>query len=430
MSYRNLHSRRTLSDPAVPSALNPSTRIGKSDTRSDSPLTPIESEGLSRVPSPKGQGYESALSEPEEAESGGLAEKISDSSQTSETTGGRVDPSGDLISNQMRTDEPAVNMKSVSNVHNRNSLSSEQELTIKMAEANLDPEQRELIDRRQSSVRIMDVDEVSHGEDSSSGKGKGIDPRNWGNVALDSDESNPEVQAQILASIGETSKKREASRERRMNIQDMFEEFQPWQRQETQRIEERYQSKLDALKKAYMHQGITEAEALEHPEGSTTEEPEIKGEEKVRSYENTTRRLPSRPSELIATTSHVGKLFNQLTAVKRSGDVPREETEEDPLEDVGSTARKAKGMRIKPLKPTEIYDGTASLCSFQRNMREIIAYLEDGQVPEYRQIEVASRFLKGKAYTFFERTCGESSSDWTLKKFYERLYDFAFPIDF
>ncbi|KAJ3816647.1 hypothetical protein EV361DRAFT_813192, partial [Lentinula raphanica] len=87
-------------------------------------------------------------------------------------------------------------------------------------------------------------------------------------------------------------------------------------------------------------------------------------------------------------------------------------------------------MRIKPLKPTEIYDGTANLRSFQRNMREIITYLEDGQVPEYRQVEVASRFLKGKAYTFFERTCGDNASEWTLKRFYEKLYDFAFPIDF
>ncbi|KAJ3985541.1 hypothetical protein F5890DRAFT_1473664 [Lentinula detonsa] len=161
-----------------------------------------------------------------------------------------------------------------------------------MAEANLNPEQRELIDRRQSSVRIMDVDEVSHGEDSSSGKGKGIDPRNWGNVALDDDESSPEVQAQILASIGETSKKREASRERRMNLQGMFEEFQTWQRQETLRIEEKYQTKLDALKRAYMHQGIAEAEVLEHAEGSTAGEPGFKGE-KVRNYENTAHRLPS-----------------------------------------------------------------------------------------------------------------------------------------
>ncbi|KAJ3780479.1 hypothetical protein GGU10DRAFT_380589 [Lentinula aff. detonsa] len=59
-----------------------------------------------------------------------------------------------------------------------------------------------------------------------------------------------------------------------------------------------------------------------------------------------------------------------------------------------------------------------------------MAYLEDSQVPEYRQVEVASWFLKGKAYTFFERMCGESSCDWSLKKFYEKLYDFAFPIDF
>ncbi|KAJ3772529.1 hypothetical protein FB446DRAFT_845511 [Lentinula raphanica] len=136
-----------------------------------------------------------------------------------------------------------------------------------------------------------------------------------------------------------------------------------------------------------------------------------------------------RPSDLIAPTSHVGKLFDQMKVV------PQKESESDDdheLTDMMEVdqAPKAKGMRIKPLKPTEIYDGTASLRSFQRNMREIIAYLEDGQVPDYRQVEVASRFLKGKAYTFFERTCGDNAGEWTLKRFYKKLYDFAFPIDF
>ncbi|KAJ3817319.1 hypothetical protein F5878DRAFT_508114, partial [Lentinula raphanica] len=70
-------------------------------------------------------------------------------------------------------------------------LSPEQELTVKMAEAALNDQQRENFTRRQNSVRIMADDEESHGEGPSSGKGKGVDPRNWGATQLDHDEMNP-----------------------------------------------------------------------------------------------------------------------------------------------------------------------------------------------------------------------------------------------
>ncbi|KAJ3751619.1 hypothetical protein EV360DRAFT_2602, partial [Lentinula raphanica] len=84
---------------------------------------------------------------------------------------------------------------------NKNSLSPEQELTVKMAEANLNDSERERIARRHNSVRILAEDEESREEGPSMGKGKGIDPRNWGNVRFDDEEMNPGLQAQILASL-------------------------------------------------------------------------------------------------------------------------------------------------------------------------------------------------------------------------------------
>ncbi|KAJ3978763.1 hypothetical protein F5890DRAFT_1381415, partial [Lentinula detonsa] len=84
---------------------------------------------------------------------------------------------------------------------NENSLSPEQELTVKMAEANLNDSEREKIARRHSSIRILAEDEESREEGPSTGKGKGIDPRNWGNVSLDDEDVNPSLQAQILASL-------------------------------------------------------------------------------------------------------------------------------------------------------------------------------------------------------------------------------------
>ncbi|KAJ3779978.1 hypothetical protein GGU10DRAFT_337561 [Lentinula aff. detonsa] len=132
-----------------------------------------------------------------------------------------------------------------------------------MAEANLSQEQRKQLEQRQNSVRIMDDDEESHGEDAPSQKGKRLDPRNWGDVILNSDEYNPDVQTQILASISEMKETRRDSQEHHSHLQEMIEEFQTWQRQsETERIEAKYEAKIEELMKVYTTKATAPAEDL------------------------------------------------------------------------------------------------------------------------------------------------------------------------
>ncbi|KAJ3979033.1 hypothetical protein F5890DRAFT_1589505 [Lentinula detonsa] len=125
MSSQNLCSRRTHSDPAVPSTLDTTLRMDESETRSDSPLTPIESDGLSRAPLPKGQGYESALSEPDEAESFGPVEIASEHPKTSGAKGGREEPPA--LHRKSRTEEPAVKTNAVTNTQILASMSEMKE---------------------------------------------------------------------------------------------------------------------------------------------------------------------------------------------------------------------------------------------------------------------------------------------------------------
>ncbi|KAJ3751685.1 hypothetical protein EV360DRAFT_89476 [Lentinula raphanica] len=325
-------------------------------------------------------------------------------------SGGRVDSAGNGAPGNSQADEPLEYLHENIVLKNENSLNSDQELTVRLAEANLSEVQREMIDRRQNSVRILEDEVESQEAGPSSGKGKGVDPQNWGAMDLDHDEVNPEIQGQILNSLHEAHKKREPSPERRARMHDMFEEFQAWQHHESERIEAKYQAQIDELKaKILEKKRISNADL-----GLKTSTPTEDKEHVPKTSNEDTCKLPGRPSELIAPTSHVGRLFDQMQTARVDDPNPDGNPSNFELMDVDEVL-KAKEMRIKPLKPTEIYDGTASLRSFQRNMREIIAYLEDGQVPEYRQVEVASRFLKGKAYTFFERTCGDNAGDWTLK---------------
>ncbi|KAJ3782126.1 hypothetical protein GGU10DRAFT_378874, partial [Lentinula aff. detonsa] len=413
--------RRAMSDPAAPSTPIP----GDYNSRPESPLTPIELEGPSDGPKLNEQGLESELSEPDSDELNEPSKNPAESPLPSGMAGGRDVSAGIDAPEKPQVDEPRL--QSETSKVNENSLSPEQELTVKMAEANLNDREREIIARRHSSVRILAEDEESREEGPSTGKGKGIDPRNWGNISIDEEEMNPGLQAQLLASLGNARRQSEENKASQSQIQNMLEQFQVWQRQET----ERFEAKMDAQLMALKREMSTRVKSEEVKPAALKEMPipESKVNESQRKdTPRNERKLPGRPSALIAPSSHVGKLFNQMRTIERHSE--SDDENDSDLEQKEKVEGKTKGMKIKPLKPTEIFEGTANLRSFQRNMREIIAYLEDGRVPEYRQVEVASRFLKGKAYTFFERVCGENASEWTLKKFYEKLYDFVFPIDF
>ncbi|KAG6876586.1 hypothetical protein C0993_002047 [Termitomyces sp. T159_Od127] len=62
-------------------------------------------------------------------------------------------------------------------------------------------------DKRHDTSAAAEESESGPAKGVSESKGKGIDPRNWGNVQLDADEANPEVQQQILDSYTREGKK-------------------------------------------------------------------------------------------------------------------------------------------------------------------------------------------------------------------------------
>ncbi|PBL03961.1 hypothetical protein ARMGADRAFT_1070466 [Armillaria gallica] len=82
-----------------------------------------------------------------------------------------------------------------------------QDTPISTAKAKLTLAEQELIRKRTEAVVIDDTgiesswetDSDSHGEGPSSGKGKGIDPSNWGAVRLEEDEADPDAQRKVFA---------------------------------------------------------------------------------------------------------------------------------------------------------------------------------------------------------------------------------------
>ena len=116
-------------------------------------------------------------------------------------------------------------------LQNKKSLTAEQNQTVKVAAEGLTKEQQQQILRRQEKVHPRRGSSVSsRGEGPSKPKGKGIDPREWGNVDIDPESLDVNAQlaalktfkAQLKAqkrSQGKKSQRKEKSQSRNKNYE-------------------------------------------------------------------------------------------------------------------------------------------------------------------------------------------------------------------
>ncbi|KAG6834104.1 hypothetical protein H0H93_011927, partial [Arthromyces matolae] len=100
------------------------------------------------------------------------------------------------------TDIPRIDLaKGVPNTSSTDTvLNSEQLEAVKLANRGMTDEQRRAFERPQVKVTKPSQPAVQQnsGEGTSKNKGKGIDPKNWGQMELSGEEYDPEVQEQIL----------------------------------------------------------------------------------------------------------------------------------------------------------------------------------------------------------------------------------------
>ena len=94
-----------------------------------------------------------------------------------------------------------------------------------------------------------------------------------------------------------------------------------------------------------------------------------------------------------------------------------------------SSSSTGSGTLIKPIAPKE-YDGQADARSYHCFIRESEAYLRDGKVKGQRQIFLLSYYLTGKAYDFYTQKVASNEGNWTLRQFYNELFNYCFPVDY
>ncbi|KIY43255.1 hypothetical protein FISHEDRAFT_10736, partial [Fistulina hepatica ATCC 64428] len=77
-----------------------------------------------------------------------------------------------------------------------------------------------------------------------------------------------------------------------------------------------------------------------------------------------------------------------------------------------------------------IYRGVDNDEYFWRYVQETNQYLEDGNVPPHRQVDIAARFVSGKAREFYVQNVLLSGEHWLLDQWYKELFDFCFPVNY
>ncbi|KAG6863852.1 hypothetical protein C0993_010142, partial [Termitomyces sp. T159_Od127] len=94
--------------------------------------------------------------------------------------------------------------------------------------------------------------------------------------------------------------------------------------------------------------------------------------------------------------------------------------------------RKQKHRKRTLIKPTppDKYGGQADLHAFHKFLTHGTAYVKYGYVEHRRQVMVLSKFLTGRAYTFYTQQVSINPERWTLQKFFTELFNYCFPIDF
>ncbi|KAF8831165.1 hypothetical protein HHX47_DHR1000004 [Lentinula edodes] len=342
-------------------------------------------------------------------------------------------------------------------------LTMAQGAAIREAEKNLSQAQRKEIQRRmrlvqQNPARNPSSETTSNGEGPSENidKGKGIDPKNWGDVDLSDSDVNEDQQRAAFESF------RNLRNNGQQNVANT--EYDPLPEKSNKGSKKPKRSKPRAVSEALTDQVESHIRDIveQRPRKIRAPMPKPNG--------NLTDHVV-RPSEMLAPTNHLSRLLKPTKGKKHTGKKHRKhrggpsdpssgssspsssssstesssESESESSSELDSSDsehhkhrrhpkrrhshKKYRKMLLKP-DPPESYDGSINVNSFIKFVTEGTAYVRDGRVPKNRRVLKLSKYLTGKAYQFYLTTVANSPFDWRLRKFFTELYNFCFPLTF
>ncbi|KAG6884013.1 hypothetical protein C0993_002076 [Termitomyces sp. T159_Od127] len=342
--------------------------------------------------------------------------------------------------------------------------------TFAEARSHLTDAKHERIDKRMEKILPNHISEYD-GPDRTQGKGKGADPRR-GEIELDETEVNPQLQHDLLEEFNKIHDRelQPQTRELELNAQivdqegpedgktalegDMAEETDQYKVSQEDvldylRNKRKLTCELDQLRKK-------EKMACKKRKDCAGSEP-ISDElaaliQKVAEGSRNKQKYKPATSGKVKDRDVATKLITQVTSKSalgwvfdRLGKRQRHNADSDPKEPSSSSDddsdwnlnsgydsedSESSSPSLGSPTPPEKYDGKVDICAFHKFLTHGTAYVKYGYVEKRRQIMVLSEFLTRKAYTFYTRCVSLDPEQWSLKKFFVKLFNYCFPIDF
>ncbi|KAG6887594.1 hypothetical protein C0995_014128, partial [Termitomyces sp. Mi166 len=373
-------------------------------------------------------------------------------------------------------------------------LSREQSKAFEQARNNLTNEQRELVDARQRNIRFGTPGQSADTGGQARTKGKGPDPRNWGEANLSGDELDPDAQRQILEACNDQrdnpvrSDNEMADREVRTHEDDgsdiedtaapTREELRErlWLKRELEKDIRKLQKELKKSEKRKKHAKRAGSEPISNElqdminqvtqRARGVNRQEIKGgsKQKLKPINQVTKdsalgrafgRIRSEggsdpssssSSESSESSSSDSEDSSYLSTGSSDGsesvDSLSSSSDEDRHKQGGSRKRKSPKRKSSNRKHSKIpkslikptppakYDRTPDLQAFLQFMTHCASYVKYGLVQKERHVLVVSEFLTARAWTFYSREVLHAPEEWPLERFFRELFNECFPINY
>ena len=277
----------------------------------------------------------------------------------------------------------------------QNMLSSEQERVVEAATNSLTQEQKSQVQRRQNTVKENNPPEPSTSRD----KGKMIDPHEWGNIDMPSEEISITMQKALLEAYQQGHE--QARKKSKSKRQDYPNESEDEKFKENFQIPvvARHKSVASSTQDLGTKRGNSKPAAQIVPDSSLgvslrklarlnkdTENPNNSFDPSDLDYKSSSYSRSTRSSSRSRTRQRKRRHGSKWWSKIKSRHNP--------------TRRSSTSKSIKPIPPKD-YDGAADARAYHRFVMEGEAYLCDGKVHRERQIRILVHYLDGKAYDFY-----------------------------
>ncbi|KAG5634250.1 hypothetical protein H0H81_002698 [Sphagnurus paluster] len=317
-------------------------------------------------------------------------------------------------------------------------LTEEQTNAVDTAVNTLTEKEKEKIARRDEAVatktRKRRNSSVSKGEGPCEPKGKGIDPKEFGNLDLNDAEADVELQTAALETFQDAKRNKKSAKNQVKNstTKQSAEKLNADRRSvRPEKTSSKNKVLPDTVRltaqinpKSILGTALKEAEKI----GSSKRRNSAK-----RSHPSTSGSSSSSESDSSSDSSD-SESSSSSSSSDSSSDESSSSNSSSNKKSKKRKSKKSKKRRSKDkldskntFKPVK-YNGQAVLTDYHRFIREATFYAK--KIPKEDRIIVLSHYLDGKAYEFYNLKVASKENKWSLKDFFAGIFDYCFPVNY